>query len=299
MPNASGSPHANRILAIVVGGFFAAWFLIGLPWGLIWLAGFATYAIFQWKVWAGIIFGVLAAAFFIGPAAMDERVLESQLAQIEAQERSVAPIDLTGRSVLFVGGSRYLPWDCSDLCRALVEYGNADAVYFGHNRSLDLRFSGTPIDLTDRVIHMFPYPLDPGLPEDTPSVEVSPGEIDYVILEGPYFSRDVEGQVLPDVSPYGIYPANTLWVEYMVFEAGDLRAFNPLEQEPLITRFEYNRYSHTFPGLPFLPLGDIDFSHQHDPGLTQWVSANGREVGAMLCGPVERPFYHTCAVVRE
>lgn len=44
------------------------------------------------------------------------------------------------------------------------------------------------------------------------------------------------------------------------------------------------------PGLPCVLLGDIDFGHHDNPGLSQWATANAREVGAMLCGPEDRPF---------
>lgn len=232
----------------------------------------------------------------------DEAVLTAQIAQIEAQERSVPSIDMTGRVILFVGGLRYLPWDCPDLCRAVVGNGTADAVYFGHNRSLDLRYGNGPIDLTGGVIHTFPAPFASNLPPETRSTPTAlPETVDYIVVEHPSFTPAARAALVPDVPTYdgGVFATNSLWVEYLVFEDGDLSAFDRTTHIPIVTRIDYNRQSHTFPCLPHVALGDIDFSHQYNPGLSQRVNANARELGAILCGPEARPFYVNRAIVLD
>ncbi|WP_224815130.1 hypothetical protein [Hasllibacter sp. MH4015] len=299
MPKPAGPSRAPLFWIIALGGLVAVVLVLGLGWGLVWLLGLCAYGLSRISMALGVAFGIAAAALVAAPPILDQRVLDAQIAAIEAHEVSMPPIDLTGAHVLFVGGSRYTPHDCSDLCRAVAEFSPADAVYFGHGRSLDLRFGDGPVDLLDRVIHTFAEPLIPGLPADTPSVPAIPERIDYVVMDHASLAPRAEAEILPDVPTYGVFPTNTLWMEYIVFEAGDLTAFDPVALTPLVTRFEYSRHSHVFGGLPFTPLGDIDFSHAHDPGLSWRVSANTREVGAILCGPEGRPDYRDCAVVVE
>ncbi len=297
MSNTSGTVASNKFWAVLAGGFFAVWFIVGLGWGLIWLCAAASYGLFQWRAWAGVVFAAMAAAVFATPPLFDQTVLDEQVATIEAQEVSIPPIDVTGRTIPFVVGTRYLPWDCSNSCRAVAEYGTADAVYFGHDRSLDLRFGNGPIDLIGREIHSFPAPIAPGLPSETRSTPtVLPGTVDCIVVENPSSTSSTSSTssalatLVPDVPIYGgIYATNSLWVEYIMFEGGDLSVFDPTSQTPLVTRFDYTRHSHTFPSLPLLALGDIDFTHQHNPDLSWRVNANTREVAQSCAGRTSAP----------
>lgn len=130
----------------------------------------------------------------------DEAVLTAQIAQIEAQERSVPSIDMTGG-----------------------------------------------------VIHTFPAPFASNLPPETRSTPTAlPETVDYIVVEHPSFTPAARAALVPDVPTYdgGVFATNSLWVEYLVFEDGDLSAFDRTTHIPIVTRIDYNRQSHTFPCLP-------------------------------------------------
>ena len=290
----------QRNVAIWLGGSIGITLLGGLAFGLLFFLLFAAWLVAQWKPWAGIAMAIAVFVSFFGPAMVDQAVFDRQLAEIRAQEVTSEPLDLTGQTVLFMGMSgRYHPVDCSDLCRNIAAYGGAEAVYFGFDRSLDLRSSGTPLDLLDRDIRQFAGPLQDWPVEGTPIVPATPERIDYVVFQGSFRSATLSEAAQPAVSSYGgLFRFDTIFDEYAIYAVDDATAFDIQSAEPLFTRFEVTRHRATVPGLPFLLLGDRTYDHRYGPGQSQWNTLNTRDAARFLCGPPDRRFNGSCRLIQ-
>ncbi|MEJ6388370.1 hypothetical protein [Gymnodinialimonas ulvae] len=290
----------QRHVAIWLGGSVGIALFAGLVFGLLFFLLFAAWIVAKWKAWAGIaLAGIVLVAFF-GPAVVDQTVFDRQLAEIRAQDVTTDPLDLTGRTVLFVGMSgRYHPVECSDLCRNIAAFGGAQAVYFGFDRSLDLRVSGPPLNLLDREIRQFTGPPQDWPVEGAPIERVTPERIDYVVFEGNFRSAALQDEMHPEVSSYGgLFPFDTIFGEYAIYAVDDPTAFDILSAEPLFTRFEVTRHRATVPGLPFVLLGDRTFDHRYASGQSQWNTLNTRDAAAFLCGPPDRRHNGNCRLIQ-
>lgn len=123
----------TMIWAIIALGLF---FFVGLGFSLIWICALGVYFAFRSGVFWGVLAGAAYAVVFFGLPLIDGQVFQHQLAKARANDISAAPVDLTGKTVLFVGSStRYHPVACSNLCQTLVLNGTAKAVYFGQGTS--------------------------------------------------------------------------------------------------------------------------------------------------------------------
>lgn len=277
----------QKIMAAWLGGTVALALVGGLVLGLVYFLQFGAWLIAKRNPWAGLGAAVLVLAAFFGPALFDDRVFEAQLAEIRAQEVTDAPLDLRGADVLFMGMSgRYHPVDCSDLCRNVAAFSGAEGVYFGFDRSLDLSLpAGRTVDLLNRDVRTFVGPLQGWPGEGTALLAATPDRIDYVVFEGSYLSSALREAALPEVSTvFGLYPFDTIFTEYAIYQVDDPTAFDVTTSAPLFSRIEVTRHRATAPGFPFVLLGDRTFDHRYGPGQSRWNSLNTRAAAAFLCG---------------
>ncbi|WP_341861650.1 hypothetical protein [Gymnodinialimonas sp. 57CJ19] len=276
----------QKTVAAWLGGSVALALVGGWVFGLVFFLQFGAWMIAKWNPWAGLGAAVLVLAAFFGPALFDDRVFDAQLAEIQAQEVTDAPLDLRGQTVLFLGMSgRYHPVDCSDLCRNVAAFAGAQGVYFGFDRSLDLSLpEGQTVDLLYRDIRTFAGPLQTWPGEGTALISATPERIDYVVFEGGYLSAGLRDAALPEVSDvFGLYPFDTIFTEYAIYAVDDPTAFDVTTTAPLFTRFEVTRHRATAPGIPFALLGDRTYDHRYGPGQSQWNSLNTRAAATFLC----------------
>jgi len=278
---------ALGIWLIGAGGLFV---LLGLGWAILWSAACGVVRLFRWNIIAGAVAAAAAVAAFIAPPMLDERVWAQQLDATRAMEIDGDPIDLTGKSVLFVGGSTYAPLMCSLLCQNIALYGPAEAVYFGHDRSLDLDWTYAPLDLTDRVIHRFPDGMQGPTPVRDGSVPATPDKIDYVVVEGGT-TRDERERLSAELSK----PLFRLTARYQVriFAVDGGRDFDPTTQDPVFSQLELSRYGLTFPYLPGLQGGQLK-RMDNFRGRGAYVDSAHRDAALILCGPSNRPDYDAC-----
>lgn len=301
MPDSPRYADPYKIPLLVWGAGAAFLFIfVALIWAIVWTFGFGIYLLFRWEPIMGISLGVLMILTLFVPPLIQDRIFERQMQAVHQRETHADPLDMTGKAVLFLGSSPYMPFDCTDLCRTLAEFGAAEAVYFGHDRSLSFEFGHGPIDLTARDIRTYPSPVEPGLPDRSPVISAKPVHIDIVVVQYGIFLPDLREELLGDLPGYEfLFPFENLHLQYMIYEPDDPKAFDVRTDPLLFSRIETVRRRFMIPYIPGLALGELDFTHQHIPGASRFVDRNDRDAAAFLCGPVDREDYALCAHIRD
>ncbi|SFI43272.1 hypothetical protein [Jannaschia pohangensis] len=120
-------PFYKSLLGIWLIGAGVLFFFMGLVWAILWSVAFGVFVLFRVHILAGIAAALVAIAIFVAQPFLDDTVWERQLAAAPSMEIDRTPIDLTGKSILFVGGSTFRPLMCRLLCQNIALCGPAGA----------------------------------------------------------------------------------------------------------------------------------------------------------------------------
>lgn len=279
-------PTASNLFELIgflagVGGAIFVFYEYGPAvtswWILFLLLVFAAFT--KKRFWRVILF--IVAVFAFSPALLDRLVFSLQLSTVKSYEVDTSPIDLTDKTVLFLGSS------CERLCQYIFLNGNAHQVVFSHGQFTDYEFHEKPLELDKKKF--FSYPEDVyKYPIKSQPVEEKVQSIDLIVLEKMHYP-DYRRMLEKEVGTYAGFFGNLfVWPEYTIFAHKGLESFQPNMEHVLYNRIHFNRYTAL---LPWFPLAK-SYKHSHDylpKDRTLFMDAL-----TVLCGQKNRPNHNRC-----
>jgi|GEM_PF-4978569 len=284
-------------------GSVIALLFFGLGWVLVWSVGFCAYWNFHKNWLHGLGVAVVGFAFFFGPPIMDQSVIERQIENTTALEIVSEPIDLTGKTVVFLGRNNV--WNlseseaaCDYVCDAIARHGGAKAVLFGQGQGTSLYRPSDPIDLTSRELYSYEQPIVGSTPITSPYVPATVDTVDYVVVSQLLPSHEVESELKNAVGSYVFYPGDVR-IDYQIVPVTDPTAVD-LYAAPLFSALRLVRYEINAPYLPGLSRGYIHSRHwQQLPKDHGWANDTTYRALDVLCGPIERPNHGDCVTALD
>ncbi|QPH54322.1 hypothetical protein [Pontivivens ytuae] len=278
-----------------------------------WILGGLALLLFWYHIAAGAAALALFLSVFVYPPIADRLILRDQLAAVAAIEILGEPIDLSGKTILFLAEEDVAHGGCYFACDALVMTDTPDAVYLlaaGVVPGLRRQFESGIVDLRAvpaRQVIMEDPTLPrarrrgrPPTPEEalqmqpwvTDSVaDLSSVQIDYVAVAGfnpagSDLADMVNGELTEDERGYMPVRYHT-----RVYAPTDLATFDINGDEPVFSVLTMER---RVAAIPYNPFSRYSYTFEHRFRRHYDVSRQALETGRFLCGQPDRADVDNC-----
>lgn len=281
-------------------GCVVSFLIIGLAGTIAWSLFYLAYNLFKIHWAYGLLTIASGFVVFILPAIVDETVLELQIENTKALQINSDPVDLTGKTVVFLGTD--VAWNRSDItcgyvCDAIVRHGGADAVLFGKGWNSYSK-QEKPLDLTQLKLFSYKPPFEGSTPIISEVVPTQFETVDYVVLASARPSDAISADLQKGANSYFLYRAE-VEVDYLVVPVSDPKAVNFYSQ-PFFSALRVKRNAMQAPYIPGTLLGKLHSRHWKVlPKKHGWINDTGYRTLEFLCGPPARAGHQECVTALD